>query len=628
MNEKDNDMRKIYMSRVILFLFCFVFLTTGKLAAQNDPQVVISDEAGVELSGPLSLNVGNEVEVYAIYTDANGDTIDARIKWSVDPGYLGKVDDGTLKAFHAGQGYLCAKYKGAIDSVEVVVAGETKGDDGEGDGSHYEGDNGDDHGDGEAEQDSIDYPKVKIIPGSVKVAYGDSVQFNAFYINDLGVKEAVSFDWSVIPDTFGVFSTANPGMFIPDTLGTAYIVAAYDTLADTVRVKVYEPKDKPEHETPEHPDNSGHPQNLTISPEDTIVNASAVSVQYSAEYKVNGSIEDGAAVEWSIAGDTVGVFSEDQNGMLLLNGTIGVAVIKAKIGHFWQSTELTVVDSTADTHINSITIHRVLPDGNELPPKHLMEGDSYKIGGLPYPLNVLNGGRIHFPFGSLHEDVTIYMFIPEEYAQMDSDSTSIAYNDSIIAGVKFNVKPNDSTDVVDPYYFDIPLNLSLCYKHGLLDSLDVTPEEIDLFFANSDSVNNVFVTDGLNNVVVDTVQNKIYAQIAHFSTIVAKPGKSATTSVQELAQNESSLMNYPNPFTSQTTIRFKVDQKSRVSIDIFSLNGQMIRHLVDREYNTGSYELQWNARSEQNTLVSPGVYIGRMLIDNKSQQTTRMVLSR
>lgn len=621
-------MRKIYFSRSILFLFCLMFLTTGKLVAQNDSQVKITDETGVELSGPLSLNAGDEVDVYAIYTDANGDTVDAKIKWSVDPGYLAKVDDGTLKALHAGQGYLYAKYKGAIDSVEVVVAGETKGDDGEGDGSHYEGDTSDDHGDGIAEQDSTDYPKVKIIPGSVKVAYGDSVQFNAFYIDSAGVKQDVSFDWSVIPDTFGVFSSANPGMFIPDTLGTAYIVAAYDTLADTVRVRVYEPKDKPEHETPEHPDNSGHPQNLTISPEDTIVNASAVFVQYSAEYKLNGSIEDGSAVEWSIAGDTVGVFSEDQNGKLFLNGTTGVAVIKARIGHFCQTTELTVVDSTADTHINSITIHRVLPNGNELPPKHLMEGDSYKIGGLPYPLNILNGGRIHFPFGSLHEDVTIYMFIPEEYAQMDSDSTAIDYNDSIIAGVKFHVKPNDSTDIVDPYYFDIPLNLSLCYKQGLLDSLGVTPEDIDLFFANSDSVNNIFVTDGLNNVAVDTVKNKIYAQIAHFSTIVARPGKSSLTSVKELTQNESSFANYPNPFSSQTTIRFNVTQKSRVSIDIFSLNGQMIRHLVDQEYNAGSYELLWNARSEQNTLVSPGVYIGRMLIDNKSQQITRMVIAK
>ncbi|HKJ42359.1 MAG TPA: hypothetical protein VKA27_09700, partial [Sunxiuqinia sp.] len=453
MTNKRN-MRKIYMNQTVLLFVCLVLLATGKLAAQNDPQMMITDSAGVELSGPLSLNVGDEVEMYVVYKNQQGDTVNVDVRWSVDPGYLGRVDDGMFKAYHAGDGYLYAKYKGAIDSVEVVVAGTMKEGDDEGDGDHH---------DGEADQDSIDYPKVKIIPGNVKVAYGDSVQLNAFYVDSAGIKQDVSFDWSVIPDTFGVFSMANPGMFIPDTTGNAYLVAGYDTLADTVRVKVYVPIDWPDHEKPEHPDHSNHPQNLTISPKDTIVNATTATIQYSAEYRMNGSIEDGSMVEWSVEGDSVGVFSDTQNGLLRLNGTTGVAVIKAKIGHFWQSTELTVVDSTADTHINSITIHRVLPDGHELPPKHLMEGDSYKIGGLPYPLNALNGGRIHFPFGSLHEDVTIYMFIPEEYAKMDSDSTSIAYNDSIIAGVKFNVKPDDSTDVVDPYYFDIPLNLSICF---------------------------------------------------------------------------------------------------------------------------------------------------------------------
>ncbi|HKJ40993.1 MAG TPA: T9SS type A sorting domain-containing protein, partial [Sunxiuqinia sp.] len=150
-----------------------------------------------------------------------------------------------------------------------------------------------------------------------------------------------------------------------------------------------------------------------------------------------------------------------------------------------------------------------------------------------------------------------------------------------------------------------------------------------LFFANSDSTSNVFVTDGVNNVVVDTMQNKIYAQIAHFSTIVARPGKSSTTNVNDLKQPaEGFLDNYPNPFSNQTTLRFKVAEKAHVSIDVYSLNGQKIRSLVDRDYQVGSYELLWNARNENNAPVAPGVYIGRMMIDQKVKYTTRMLIAK
>ena len=214
-----------------------------------------------------------------------------------------------------------------------------------------------------------------------------------------------------------------------------------------------------------------------------------------------------------MAGDSIGTI--DSSGLLTFSGETGLAVVKAEYSNFSASVELLVIDSGIDPVVNNITIHRVLPDGNVLPPKTFKEGESYKIGGLPFPLNALNGGQLHFPFGCIGEDIVIYMFIPEEYAVVDSDSSEVDFEEGIINGVRFNVMPVGSDIIVEPYYFNIPVNLSMVFKRGLLDSLGVSPEQLDVFFAD----NTGFVEDGADNVAVDTVKNKIYASIEHFSTI-------------------------------------------------------------------------------------------------------------
>ena len=97
----------------------------------------------------------------------------------------------------------------------------------------------------------------------------------------------------------------------------------------------------------------------------------------------------------------------------------------------------------------------------------------------------LNAGMIHFPFGCIDEDIVIYMFIPEEYADVDDDTAEVTFSEDIITGVKFSVKPAGSDDIVEPYYFLIPINLRLVYKRDLLDSLNIEPENLDVFFAEN-----------------------------------------------------------------------------------------------------------------------------------------------
>jgi hypothetical protein len=70
--------------------------------------------------------------------------------------------------------------------------------------------------------------------------------------------------------------------------------------------------------------------------------------------------------------------------------------------------------------------------------------------------------------------------------------------------------------------------------------------------------------------------------------------------------------NRPNPFSAQTTIGFDLPVSARVTLEIFDLQGRMIRRVVDQPYTPGRWSLQWDRRAGDGTTVHPGIYLYRI----------------
>src|SRR4030065_2691352 len=52
--------------------------------------------------------------------------------------------------------------------------------------------------------------------------------------------------------------------------------------------------------------------------------------------------------------------------------------------------------------------------------------------------------------------------------------------------------------------------------------------------------------------------------------------------------------NYPNPFSERTTIKFCVAYKTKVKLEVFNADGEMIKTLLDEEKEAGTYEVEFN----------------------------------
>ena len=66
--------------------------------------------------------------------------------------------------------------------------------------------------------------------------------------------------------------------------------------------------------------------------------------------------------------------------------------------------------------------------------------------------------------------------------------------------------------------------------------------------------------------------------------------------------------NYPNPFNSNTIIRFDIPARDHISISIYNAVGQKIKTLLDEEKAAGCYEIRWDGRDELGKSISSGVY--------------------
>ena len=85
--------------------------------------------------------------------------------------------------------------------------------------------------------------------------------------------------------------------------------------------------------------------------------------------------------------------------------------------------------------------------------------------------------------------------------------------------------------------------------------------------------------------------------------------------------------NFPNPWNPSTTIRYTVARSGMVELDVFTVLGQKIKTLVQRQQALGVYAEQWDGKDDSGMEVSSGVYFYR-LTTPAYVQSKRMVLVR
>jgi hypothetical protein len=83
--------------------------------------------------------------------------------------------------------------------------------------------------------------------------------------------------------------------------------------------------------------------------------------------------------------------------------------------------------------------------------------------------------------------------------------------------------------------------------------------------------------------------------------------------------------NYPNPFNDQTIIPIVLTRPSEVKLNIFDLQGKLVRNLYSGKMTQGLNELFWDGTDNMSSRVSAGVYYYRITVDTTNIKVKPML---
>lgn len=104
-----------------------------------------------------------------------------------------------------------------------------------------------------------------------------------------------------------------------------------------------------------------------------------------------------------------------------------------------------------------------------------------------------------------------------------------------------------------------------------------------------------------------------------FSTITDSAGNYRLSVVTEISsqptvlpQSIELLQNYPNPFSSSTTISYKLNKESDAVITIFDILGREVKTFIVGLQIPGTYGVLWDGKNSVGSKVATGIYFYRL----------------
>lgn len=166
----------------------------------------------------------------------------------------------------------------------------------------------------------------------------------------------------------------------------------------------------------------------------------------------------------------------------------------------------------------------------------------------------------------------------------------------------------------------VPLNKSFI---NIKETPQSTISNIVFWETNQESWTN---SQGIDHIVVDTLRADplfVEPDSGDFTLAIGSPAlfwgegylpvgdprwaTNWTTSVDgnhQLPQSMSLEQNYPNPFNPTTRIVFNLESAAQTQLNIYDLNGKLVRSLINTHLTPGEHELEFNAAD-----ISSGLYM-------------------
>jgi hypothetical protein len=180
--------------------------------------------------------------------------------------------------------------------------------------------------------------------------------------------------------------------------------------------------------------------------------------------------------------------------------------------------------------------------------------------------------------------------------------------------------------LLDPTYFPTPTgDGEIVFQYKVVESPDTMTIGIE---NQSQNVGLLYVYNSNFNPTASEISNNHAIKFTTKSPtvnsiITGVPGEDSN----EPGANSGFILdqNRPNPFSNFTLINFSLPVQSTVRLEVYNINGELVRTLLDKQQSAGSHSIEWNGMNNFGNPVTSGVYFYRIQTDG-SVQTRKMFM--
>jgi len=179
---------------------------------------------------------------------------------------------------------------------------------------------------------------------------------------------------------------------------------------------------------------------------------------------------------------------------------------------------------------------------------------------------------------------------------------------------------NPHLDAISPIdtlasYWENPLDSVFAYIDAIYPLVDLimdTDDEASLQDPGRNDLYYSIMWDNLGDTTIWSLNKAAVdlASIWYTAWVDAGSPYPAGVGIDEVVEPQSfRLEAYPNPFNSQSLIRFSLGRRETATVSILDLSGRKIMTLLHRELSPGSYSVTWDGRDENGQLQESGIYL-------------------
>jgi len=196
--------------------------------------------------------------------------------------------------------------------------------------------------------------------------------------------------------------------------------------------------------------------------------------------------------------------------------------------------------------------------------------------------------------------ITCYLELQRDHDVADIDVASIRLNDVIPA----ETKPTGIGDYDDDGDPDLMVKFDRAEVIALLSPGQITPITIS---------GNVGGQQFGGTDYINVISRPVYPAEDEDSTPLIE---TVTLEV------------HPNPFNPSAQISYGIPNSCRVVIQVWDIQGRLVRTIEDTEKAPGIYSTEWNGKNEAGRIVSSGIYFCRLVAGSDGIITKKLMLLR